>query len=400
MTPPVRWSAWFGQAGEARQLAQRHIHPEGAGAGAVAADPLAKIRRLDLGRDEGFEQELGMKVRDHGPRGQGLAGGGDHPRGPAVLRQDLGHRLADADFHAKPPAGGGHGLGDGAHAADGVAPGALVSVHLAEHMVQQHIGRARRIGRRIVADDAVEPEGGLDRRALEPAVQPIAGRLRKERQKVAPGGDIQLGEPAADAGALEKLADRAQHPAADRHVGRGLKHQIAHRIGDGLEPGVVFGEPRGVLLGELRHFLGGPAVTDDQIVARVQRQEIGHLALDDAQAVAGEVHVGDDLGIEQGDGVAGHRISEAGMEFLRHRRAADHAATLQYGDLQAGAGQIPGADEAIVAPADDNHVSCGFSHGQAALPSGRGDLASGIRSRSRSAKLAMHTSWGESGPVA
>ena len=49
-----------------------------------------------------------------------------------------------------------------------------------KHMVQQHIGRARRIGAGIVADDGVEAEHRLDRIALEPAVEIVAGRLGEQ----------------------------------------------------------------------------------------------------------------------------------------------------------------------------------------------------------------------------
>ena len=55
-----------------------------------------------------------------------------------------------------------------------------LAVHLAEAMVQQHIGRARRRRRRVGADDAVEGEGGLDDVALEPAVEKIGGAVREE----------------------------------------------------------------------------------------------------------------------------------------------------------------------------------------------------------------------------
>jgi len=56
-----------------------------------------------------------------------------------------------------------HRLGDGAHAADGMTPGAALAVHLAEHVMQQDVCGPRRIGARVVADDAVEAVHGLDR---------------------------------------------------------------------------------------------------------------------------------------------------------------------------------------------------------------------------------------------
>ena len=61
-----------------------------------------------------------------------------------------------------------HRLGDRAHAADGVAPDALLAVHLAEGMVQHHIGGAGGVGTGVVADDGVEAEQRLDQIAFEP----------------------------------------------------------------------------------------------------------------------------------------------------------------------------------------------------------------------------------------
>jgi hypothetical protein len=77
-------------------------------------------------------------------------------------------------------------------------------------MVQENIGRGRRVGARIIADDTVEAESGLDRRAFEPAVEEIAGGGRKEIEQiplqVEPEGSNSFGYPAG----LEKFGDRAQ----------------------------------------------------------------------------------------------------------------------------------------------------------------------------------------------
>ena len=80
------------------------------------------------------------------------------------------------------------------------------------------------------------------------------------------------------------------------------------------------------------------------------------LALDDAQAVVGELQIGDDLRVQQRDRVGGDRVAEARMKFLGDGRAADDAAPLQHRHLQAGHRQIGGADEAVVPAADDDGV--------------------------------------------
>jgi hypothetical protein len=53
-----------------------------------------------------------------------------------------------------------------------------------------------------------------------------------------------------------------------------------------------------------------------------------------AQAMFGQLHVGDDLGLQQADRVARHRIAETGVEFLGHGGAADDAAAFDDADLQ------------------------------------------------------------------
>ena len=124
----------------------------------------------------------------------------------------------------------------------------------------------------------------------------------------------------------------------------------------------------GVALAELCHRCLRAALAGQEIAAVGRGQEILRAALDDAQAVIGELQVGDDLRIEQADGVGGHRIAEAGMEFLGHRGAADHLAALDHFHAQAGHREIGRAGEAVMArPDDDNvglvHASFSFKKG-------------------------------------
>ena len=100
----------------------------------------------------------------------------------------------------------------------------------------------------------------------------------------------------------------------------------------------------------------GAAFAGQQIAAVGRGQEILRAALDDAQAVIGELQIGDDLRVEQADGVGRDRIAEAGMEFLRHRGAADHLAALDHLHAQAGHREIGRAGEAVMARADDDNV--------------------------------------------
>ena len=69
-----------------------------------------------------------------------------------------------------------------------------------------------------------------------------------------------------------------------------------------------------------------------------------------------QVHVGDDLGIEQTDRIAGDGVAEAGIELLRDRCAADQFAAFQHQDLQSGAGQIERADQSVMTGTDQNGI--------------------------------------------
>src|SRR3546814_3507416 len=86
------------------------------------------------------------------------------------------------------------------------------------------------------------------------------------------------------------------------------------------------------------------------------RQEIADRPLDHAITVIGELHVGDDLGLEQTNRVARDRIAETRREFLGHRGAADDVARLDDAHLQPGFREIEGAEAAVVAGADNQRV--------------------------------------------
>ena len=60
-----------------------------------------------------------------------------------------------------------------------------------------------------------------------------------------------------------------------------------------------------------------------------QRQQVGERPLQDPQAMFRETQVRDHRGIQQADRIAGYRVTETGMEFLRDRRAADDMTAFQ-----------------------------------------------------------------------
>ncbi len=75
-----------------------------------------------------------------------------------------------------------------------MTPLSALAVHLAEHVVQQHVGGSGRVGAREIADDGVEAECGLERLGFEPAIEHVAGALGEEIQHVAPSGEIESAE--------------------------------------------------------------------------------------------------------------------------------------------------------------------------------------------------------------
>jgi hypothetical protein len=234
-----------------------------------------------------------------------------------------------------------------------VAPGALDAVRLPEDVVEQDIGAAGRVGARVVADHRIEAEHRLDRIALEPAVEVFAGRAGKQRQRLAPPRQVEGGEHAR----LQRRVDQALEAL---RLGWDLERQRPEHVGDLVERREVGGQRGGIGFAELGDFrlAALQPAAHQQVVAGVlrQRQEVRDRAVDDPEPVLGEPHVGDDFGLEQADGVARHRIAEAGVELLRNCRSADVGMRFADADSHPGPTEIPGADQAVVAAADDHRV--------------------------------------------
>ncbi len=147
--------------------------------------------------------------------------------GGAARRDDLLHPGAGADLCATRLRGCGHSLRDGAHAADGMPPGAALAIHLAEAVVQEDVGGAGRRRGGVVADDAVEGEGRLDGVALEPAVEEVGGAAGEEIDEDALVGETQIEEALADAGALSLRGCRRLHSAGWSTQGRAARRRRA-----------------------------------------------------------------------------------------------------------------------------------------------------------------------------
>ena len=112
-----------------------------------------------------------------------------------------------------------------------MTPGALLAVHLAEGVVQQHVGRAGIEGARIVADDRIEAEQGLDRIALEPLGQEVRRRFGEEIEEEALRFEIEFAQCVAKRRGAGKLPQAAPAEAL-HHVRRRLQDQVSQDVGD------------------------------------------------------------------------------------------------------------------------------------------------------------------------
>ena len=186
MMPAVRWSPAPGSAvKEGRAISATFIRkvPEPL---RQLVDALEECRRQRAGgqqpRIEQFRIDAGGDVF----RADGLAVVEDR-RPTARSRSTITSRTPASVSISAPCAArrARHRLRDRAHAADGVAPHALLAVHLAERVVQHHIGRAGGVGAGVIADDGVEAEQRLDQIAFEPLVEHLAGRAREQVEQAA-----------------------------------------------------------------------------------------------------------------------------------------------------------------------------------------------------------------------
>ncbi len=230
-------------------------------------------------------------------------------------------------------------------------PSAL-SVHFAECVVQEHVGRAGRIGAREMPDLRVESEHRLDRIAFEPVVEQVARAAGDELPQVALAGALKAREPPAQ-------SERAQPGApTSSQIGRRFENKGAQRIRSGFDGAVVIGQALRVTRrksGQLPLRIG-KCRSQPERAAVGQRQEIRERTLDDVQAVIGEPELAYDFRIEEAHRVGGSGVAEAGCEFLGDGRAADDGAALEHPYLETGAGEIARAHQAVVTAADDDDV--------------------------------------------
>ena len=272
-----------------------------------------------------------------------------------ALDNDLAHTGIDFDLDAMRARRSGHRLSDRAHAADRVAPDALLAVHFSESMVQHHISRARRVGAGIVADDGVEAKQSLDQIVFEAVVEHVSGRSRKQIEQAALLLKRKAAQDARRADRVDDLVRGIEAKPFDQ-IRRRAQHELPDHVGDLFQSAHEAADRAGIPFAQAGDRRCCAAFAGEEVAAIWCGQKVLGAAFDDPQAVVVQPQVRDDLRIEQTDGVGRDRIAESGMEFLGHRRAAYHLAPLDDLDPQSGHREIGRAGEAVMACADDDDV--------------------------------------------
>src|SRR6185437_7058316 len=171
----------------------------------------------------------------------------------------------------------------------------------------------------------------------------------------------ELAQSIGEASRLYELVKTAENVAA-RAVGRRFQHEAAKHVGKRFEPAPICLQPFGVARGEFCDFVFRAAGGKLQEAAILERQKVVDPARHDLEAMPRYVEVVDYFRIEQRDRVRGDGIAKERKELFRDSCAAYLVAAFQHQCLQAGGSEIEGADESIVAAADDCRIIGCLSH--------------------------------------
>ena len=169
------------------------------------------------------------------------------PRAAPSAHLDPRDRRGEPDLRARLARGRGDRLGEPAHAALDVRPHAARAAGLAHHVVEEHITRARRRGRRPGADHRVGRERGAQRLALEPALELGPRRAEQERERAR---ELAAQPPRARAERARAGAGRARAGAPGRAAARRAVGSSQRAIA--VEERLVLGIALGVAARERR----------------------------------------------------------------------------------------------------------------------------------------------------
>ena len=265
-----------------------------------------------------------------------------------------GDRGLGPDLGAERPSRVADRVGDAAGAAAGDPPGPERAVDLAHVVVEQDVGRARArtpwYVPMIPDADIVALSGSVSNHWPRKSAALIVMSWTKTacwRSGSCWNARSRPSSGAAGAGRGRRVGrddaeDRLDEPGHLDHelavllVGLGIAQAPAAELAD--RPAVVVDPP--------------------EVVVHPPPSERGQGAVErqDVEAVLRQLELADDLRAEQADDVAGDAEPEAREDLLGDRRAAEDVALLEDDRPQAGAGEVGGADEAVVATADDDRV--------------------------------------------
>ena len=141
---------------------------------------------------------------------------------------------------------------------------------------------------------ASKPNSALTRSLSNAFVQHLAGRAGEQIEQAALLLQRQLSQDAGGAERVEGFADRADAETFDE-VRRRAQHELPQHVGDGFQFARERVDAAGVAFAELCDRLLGAAFAGQEIAAVGGGQEILRAALDDPQAVIGQLQVGDDF---------------------------------------------------------------------------------------------------------
>ena len=337
-----------GPRGEYRQFAQRQRH----------LDRAAKLRcalhlrcPAHVGRAvEQTQRRARVGVRHDHRRVDAFAAG----QFDTLAGHDARHEDAGRNRHTQIAGDIGQDEGDGAHTAAHVAPHAVVAEHASRRVVEVDRRRAGVMRAGVGADDALTQERGLQLLVLEVFLDVLDhGPLQHQVERFGV--------------ALEAIFDHlARRVAVEPDVvvggraqgGAGAAHGVAHGL-----PALDIARRETVNL-RLAAFVVVPqldaaAVVEGDEHARCRRRPV--------EAVVGHAQLVDDGGMEQAAQIGARRDAIAGPRLLDGAGAAQPLARFEHEHLLAGARQVSGAGQPVVAAAHDDGIPAfagQFLHGR------------------------------------
>ncbi len=247
--------------------------------------------------------------------------------------------------------------------------------------MQQHVAGARRRWRRHRADDRIGRQRRLQHVRLEPAVEDRPRRTAEQfqcgRKIVAesPQGAMEAQHAVQVAPAFEQAASTQPGRQGQQFRRNVFEHRF-QRLGDPRQPGLVTRVSERVARREACDLppvqLGVRA--HQQAASVGQRRERRRHPRQHPVAVPRQFKLALDVRQQQRDQVRGGGSPIARRDLLADGSTADDAAPFEHQHAAAGARQVGGTDQAVVAGADNDRVVARAWPAHRAAPAARHEL--------------------------